>query len=104
MRLNKLRRKILRQVTRELAAERMTKAQADSAWAVCEDKEKLAELNERIEAEVNPWRSRRSIIGMKGGDVLANLIDWFKENWATILRLILTLIPIFLEPKHDEDS
>jgi hypothetical protein len=104
MRLQKLKRKLYRQATREQAAGRLTQDEWDACVRICLDEEKLAELNERIEAEINPWRSPRSIASMKAGDVLANLIDWFKENWATILRLILTLIPIFLEPKHDADS
>lgn len=102
MRIKKLRRKILRQVA--IAGDRMTDDEKSRARAICEDPEKLAELNERIEAEVNPWRSPRAIVGMKSGDVFSNLVDWFKEHWWEILKLILSLIPVFLMEQHDEDS
>ena len=67
--------------------------------------QKLQMLNDRIEAEVNPWNQQGLIRGdRKGWDWqtwLANAWDWFVANWPEILKIIITIAPLLLEPRKD---
>jgi hypothetical protein len=81
----------------------MTEREHDSAMAVARDGTLLAKLNNRIEAEVNPWNRADGLIGADWSEIWANLRDWFKANWPTILRIILTIV-LIMETNKDEDS
>jgi len=99
MRLNKLRKKLRRQIRREKLVGKERKA----VEAVLQDKPSLVSLNERIEAEVNPWNQD----GLIGDDrswrqFLSDLWDWFVANWPKILEIILTIAPLLMEPPHED--
>ena len=102
MKLEKLRRKTIRQALRERRAGRMTDEEMRAVEVVVNDPKALAELNERVERDVNPWNRADGLIGVDWKTWLANLWDWFVENWPTILRIIMTIAPLLLlEPKRE---
>lgn len=103
MRLSKLRRKVWQQARLGLLNNTMTEREYDSAMVVARDDTLLAKLNGRIESEVNPWNRSDGLIGADWSEIWANLVDWFKANWPTILRIILTIV-LLLEPNKDENS
>jgi hypothetical protein len=105
MRLSKLRGKVRRETRRGLRNGTMTEYQAKLAYALCDDDDALAELNERVERDVNPWNRADGLVGAGFKEWLANLWDWFKENWPEILAIIMKLAPLLLilEPRDDED-
>ncbi|MHC4702591.1 MAG: hypothetical protein ACYTFQ_18670 [Planctomycetota bacterium] len=43
-----------------------------------------------------PWRD--------GEFDFAAIWEWFKENWPTILKILLTIAPLLLEPAPDEET
>lgn len=103
MKLRKLRRKLRSQIRRE----KLAGAELAAVEAVLADDRALMTLNERIEAEVNPWNQQGLIRGDSDGwdwkTWLANVWDWFVANWPTILKIILTIVPLLLlEPKHED--
>lgn len=103
MNLRKLRRKTLRQAMRERRAGRMTDEQMLSVQAVVDDPKALAELNARVEKDVNPWNRADGLIGLDWKELWANIWDWFVENWPKILEIILTIAPLLiLEPKRED--
>lgn len=104
MRLSKLRKKTIRQAMRERRAGRMTDEQMAAVDAVVNDPVKLAELNERVEKDVNPWNRADGLIGADWREWLANVWDWFVENWPTILKIIITIAPLLLLEPEREDS
>lgn len=96
MKLSKLRRKLRRQIRRE-------RLEGDERFAVeliLSDDDALDALNQRIEAEVNPWNQQGLIRGDREewswSEWLANVWDWFVANWPTILKIILTIAPLLL--------
>jgi hypothetical protein len=99
-----LRRKIRRQVKRELRAGRITQQQADHCMAIADaDNATLRKINDRIENEVNPWKRADGLIGASWKGWLANAWDWFAANWPKILDIILTIAPLLLlEPKRED--
>ena len=103
MRLSKLRRKVRQRARVGLLNNTMTEREYRSAMDVAKDDTLLARLNVRIEADVNPWKRADGLIGADWSEIWANLIDWFKENWPTILRIILTIV-LIMETNKDEDS
>lgn len=100
MKLERLRNKTLRQARRELRAGRMTQDEMAKVEAVVANPVTLAELNLRVERDVNPWNRAD---GLTGGlkDVLTNVWDWFVKNWPAILKIIITIAPLLLEPKRE---
>jgi hypothetical protein len=100
MKIRKLRKKLRKQLRKETRlAARM------SIEMVLDSEEGLRQLNERIEAEVNPWNEQGLIRGDGDGwdfkTWLANVWDWFVANWPKILEIIITIAPLLLlEPKH----
>ncbi|MHC4302091.1 MAG: hypothetical protein ACYS7Y_32920 [Planctomycetota bacterium] len=103
MKLKKLKKKVLRQAKREYRRGTMSKAEYDAARNVANDKVALMKLNDRVEREVNPWNRGD---GLKGDfrTVLANIWDWFVENWPKILEIIMTIAPLLLLEPRREDS
>lgn len=97
MKLSKLRRKLRKQSRKaDKLAHRM------AIDEVLNSPLKLEMLNQRIEAEVNPWNSQ-GLVRRESWDWktwLANAWDWFLANWEEILRIILTIAPLLLEPKR----
>lgn len=104
MKLSTLRRRTLRQARREYRRGTLTDYNYYKIKAVCNDDTSLKMLNEKIENEVNPWNGPNRLYGADWRTIFANIWDWFKENWPTILRIILTIAPLLLEPQQDEDS
>lgn len=103
VRLNKLRRKVRRQARSGRLDGSMTEAQYQASIAICKNEKALAELNNRVENEVNPWNRTDGLIGASWREIWANIADWFKENWPAILRIILTILPLLLlEPEHED--
>jgi hypothetical protein len=82
----------------------MDQEQYDACMAVVKNDEALAKLNEKVEAEVNPWNREDGLVGGSFGEWLANLWDWFKENWPEILAIIMKLAPLLLilEPARED--
>lgn len=101
MKLAKLKRKTLRQARRELRYGRMTNKQMEIVEAVVNDKARLAKLNWQIESEINPWKRSDGLVGADWKTWLANVWDWFVENWPAILKLIMTIAPLFLLDEHE---
>lgn len=104
MRLAKLRKKTLRQARRERNAGRMTQEQYQSCVAVANDEHALAELNMRVERDVNPWNRADGLTGLDWKTFWATVWDWFVENWPAILKIILTIAPLLLLEPQREDS
>jgi hypothetical protein len=103
MRIKKLRRKVRQQARLGLLTGKMSERDYDAAIWVANSDTLLNKLNDRIEAEVNPWKRADGLIGTDWNVIWANLIDWFKANWPTILRIILTIV-LIMETNKDEDS
>lgn len=102
MKLRRLRKKLRKQIKRE----RLAGQELDAVNAVLNNEQALIALNERIEAEVNPWNQQGLIRGAQDGwdwkTWLANVWDWFVANWPTILKIIITIAPLLLlEPKRE---
>jgi hypothetical protein len=103
MRIEKLRKKALRQVRREYRRGKATALQLSSVEAICADPVALKELHRRVENEINPWNRPADLYGMDWRTMWANLKDWFVANWPQILALIMKLLPLLLlEPKHED--
>jgi len=101
MKLKTLRKKLRKQLRKEKNLKARTAIEL-----VMADERALVALNERIEAEVNPWNQQGLIRGdRKGWDWktwLANAWDWFVANWPKILEIIITIAPLLLlEPKRE---
>lgn len=104
MRLSKLRRKVRRQARLGRLNGSMTEGQYQAAIAICKNETALAELNNRVENEINPWNRTDGLIGADWREIWANIVDWFKENWPAILRIILTILPLLILEPEREDS
>lgn len=103
MKLSKLRRKLRNQARREYAAGNLDTVEFGKCMAVAGNDVALAELNETIERDVNPWNRADGLIGADWKTWLANVWDWFVANWPTILKIIITIAPLLiLEPKHED--
>ena len=96
MKLSKLRRKVERTARRARRNGSMDGDQFEACMAVAENPELLAQLNEHVETEVNPWKREDGLIGASWSEWWANVVDWFKENWEAILAIILKLAPLLL--------
>lgn len=100
MKLRTLRRKLRKQARKETSLKNRMAIQE-----VLDDDLKLEMLNERIEAEVNPW-TPQGLVRKENWDWktwLANLWDWFVANWPTILKIIITIAPLLLEPQREKN-
>lgn len=100
MKLNTLRRKLRKQLRNETKLANRLRIEA-----VLGSEEGLQMLNERIEAEVNPWNQQGLIRGDREGwsfsEWWANVWDWFVANWPAILKIIITIAPLLLlEPRN----
>lgn len=102
MNLNVLARKVRREARRDRRRGVISREEYEACYAVTEDWDALEQLNRRVEAEVNPW-NQNGLVGADWREWLANLWDWFKENWPEILRIILTIAPLLLLEPEDED-
>jgi hypothetical protein len=40
---------------------------------------------------------------VKGGQTWQNLVQWFKDHWQDILKLILSLLPVLLLDQQQEE-
>ncbi len=103
MKLSKLRRKLKRQAQSEYAKGALSPVEYRACLALADNEVELSKFNDRIEKEVNPWNRADGLIGADWKTWLANLWDWFVENWPTILRIIMTIAPLLLlEPKRED--
>jgi hypothetical protein len=101
MKLKKLRKKLRKQLRKETKLANRIRIEE-----VLGSEEGLRMLNERIEAEVNPWNSQGLIRGDRErwsfSEWWANVWDWFVANWPKILEIIITIAPLLLlEPKRE---
>ena len=101
MKLSKLRKKLRKQARKERDLKNRVAIES-----VMMDRRALEVLNQRIEAEVNPWNQDGLIRGDREGwdwkTWLANVWDWFVANWPKILEIIITIAPLLLlEPKRE---
>lgn len=80
----------------------MSRVEYNACLVLSDDAVELAKFNDRIEAQINPWNRTDGLVGADTKTWLANLWDWFKANWPAILKMILTIAPLFLEPRHNE--
>lgn len=102
MNLNVLARKVRREARRDRRRGIISREEYNACVAVSEDWDALEQLNRRVEAEVNPW-NQNGLVGADWREWLANLWDWFKENWPAILEIILTIAPLLLlEPERED--
>jgi hypothetical protein len=63
----------------------------------CKDPEMVARWRAGVErSHRTPWR--------EGRFDWSAIWDWFIENWPTILKVLLTLAPLMLEPGPDPDE
>lgn len=104
MKIKRLRKKTLRQARREKRRGRLTDEQYQHILDVCEDEKSLAELNDRIENEVNPWNRADGLIGAPNKSFWSNVWDWFVANWPKILNIIMTIAPLLLLEPRNEDQ
>jgi len=103
MKLSKLRRKVERQARRARRNGSMDAEKFEACMAVVENPSLLAQLNEHVEGEVNPWKREDGLIGASWRELLANAWDWFQENWEAILLFILKLAPLLLILDDEND-
>ena len=102
MKLPKLRRKLRKQAKSEYRKGNIDREK----YLLCLDLSNydaaLAQFNNKIEKEVNPWNRADGLIGASWSEWFANLWDWFVANWPTILKIIITIAPLLLlEPQRD---
>jgi len=103
MNLSKLRGKVKRHSRRSLRRGDITEYQHRLVMAVCADEDALDQLNEQIEAEINPWSRPDGLVGAGFKEWLSNAWDWVKEHWPEILALILKLAPLLLILDEEDD-
>jgi hypothetical protein len=101
MKIKKLRKKLRKQLRKETSLKARLCIEE-----VLGSERGLEMLNQRIEAEVNPWNQQGLIRGDREGwdwkTWLANAWDWFVANWPKILEIIITIAPLLLlEPKRE---
>ena len=99
MKLRRLKKKLRRQALRQRALGKLNVHEFDACMTVSRNPEMLAKLNDNIES-----MKRLSKGDGSWQDWFANAWDWFVNNWDEILRIILTIVPLLLEPKPDVDS
>jgi hypothetical protein len=106
-RLRKLKRRATRQLRRDERAGRISVEDYDKAAFVLSTESGLRQLDAKIrEARLNPYESRDNLMAMADWkSVWANIWDWFKANWPAILQFIITIAPLLLDEKeNNEDS
>jgi len=103
MRLATLRRRTLRQARRENRRGNLTDQDLRTVVAVCNDEASLAELNARVERDVNPWNNAERLYGADWRGIFKNIWDWFVENWSAILKIILTIAPLLILDDGEEN-
>ena len=81
----------------------MSAQDRQKAELVLSSEEGLRRLDAKIQAaRLNPYDGGDRLLGLNWKEVLANLWDWFVANWPTILKFIITIAPLLLEPKHED--
>lgn len=102
--MNRRQRRLARRIRRQAERSVLTSEEWDAVRTVCASPEKLDMLQAKIkEARLNPWENPNQLAMMDWKDIWATLWDYIKAHWIEILRLILTLAPLLLEPNHSED-
>jgi hypothetical protein len=83
-------RQLLRAAKRQLRRNKITRAQYSQILEKMDNDEFVSQF----EAEVSEQYPKTGI---------QNLFQWFIDNWTTILRIFLTLLPLFLMEKADDN-
>lgn len=98
----KLARKARKQAGREYRAGRIDRDEYNHVIKASYDDAVLEEWNQRIySAQLNPWDHTGVLMtSMKGFD-FSNIWDWFAENWDEILKILLTILPLFLGDERE---
>lgn len=92
-----LARKARRQARREYSAGRINKETYQHIMEASRDDQTLEEWNQRIySAQLNPWDHTGVLYGSLKGFDWSNIWDWFAENWDEILKILLTILPLFI--------
>ena len=76
---------------------RITREEYDHVKEAVKDPELLRWWQADVERNCQaPWRD--------GKFDFSEIWEWFKENWPTILKILLTIAPLMLEPGPDEET
>jgi len=101
--MNRKQKRFARRIKRQARRAQVNSKEWKAVNDVCDNPAKLALLQAKIRtARLNPWQGPDKLSGMDWKDILSNLWDYIKANWPEILRLILTIAPLLLEPKHED--
>lgn len=93
----RLARKARRQIRRSYRSGNIDKVTYARTMEATYDDKVLTEWNARISsAQLNPWEHNGVLMSSLKGFDFAVIWDWFAENWDEILRILLTLLPLFL--------
>lgn len=76
---------------------RMTREEYEQVKEAVKNPEVVARWQAKVEeTHKTPWRN--------GNFDFSEIWEWFKENWPTILKILLTLAPLLLEPGPDPET
>jgi hypothetical protein len=101
MKRRTLRRKVRKEARRSRRSGEISREEYKAALAVAKSDEALDALQREIDyAKLDPYENPSQLWGMDWTEILANLMNWFTENWPQILEFIMTILPLLSEPKH----
>ena len=102
-RLRKLQRRAMRKARKELNLGNLHYADYIKVLEVVSTEDGLRTLEARIRgACLSPWEGPDRLMGMGVRELFSNLWDWFVANWPAILKIIITIAPLLLEPKYED--
>ena len=90
-----LERKARRQLRRSYLTGRVDSAMYDKISKQLSNQKFLTRLNADT-VHLNPWETPGLMTTKLKQFDFSTIWDWFAENWDEILRIILTLLPLFL--------
>lgn len=90
-----LERKARRQLRRSYLTGRIDEATYDKAIKGLKNQDLMSKWNAKI-THLNPWETPGLLTSKVKQFDFSTIWDWFAENWDEILRILLTLLPLFL--------
>ena len=103
--MNRRLRRLARRVKRQAHRAQVSNEEWLAVMDVVHSPAKLVILQAKIDAaRLNPYDGPANLYGMDWKELWNNIWDWFKANWPAILKFIITIAPLLLEPEQHEDS
>jgi hypothetical protein len=96
-------RKARRVARRQYRRGKITRQEYEHVCEASRDPEVVAKWEAEVEKQLGaPWKAKG---GFLDGFDFSAIWEWFKENWPTILKILLTILPLLiLEPSPEEEG